>query len=953
MAHSSQDLGHILEVRIDSVVNVKDIPSSPTYTSYIISVNFDAQEWQIKRRFSDFHQLNAHMVGYGIRLPFPKKTWTKNLKPDFVESRRVALQGYLRALLQCSTACEAPEFAQFLGFTDVASVLHARLAIEQQGHSKSQDHCRSPRAQSRDPLDSLPGLRPEGPVRPKLETSGDILPRRRTKETFEDWSSDGCEDGPDLLPSTPLHYESSDGGEAPVPVDEVRAHLRALGTDRSSRHPNSQALKNDITPLCSTRPLRSRSFRETNTDDERVRLAFTFWRGHLATSNSNIYRRSMRIWNKDSVSKYDGDDDDDDDESDYHDCVESVPVPIAGEGSTSASDYEASTSPLIFTTPPQSPSTTPRKRESDNDHLMLSDVLCDDYRETELWQELLSPEPPKIQFDNGKVRCATLCRLVEYATSENEYDIEFTRAFLTSFRSFSTPSYLLRLLIQRYHVPPDLDPSELSRNKHSHPEKSMSDPSTPQHVSSPRLDHPSLGLAPTAPLDISNGLAIGQDHEAIADPTPATADEHSLSLSPPPALTLATTPVPDGPPGPRRRRLTAHEMPTYVSSKALQLLGAYPTKAKDDIEISVKKRPSSEGAVSSVPMTADTFRHSIQLRVIVFLRQWLEACYTKDFLRSGMLRRLLDVFLRRIEEDGHDTRLIAACLKSHRKPTLGGQKHNLLATGTTLFLEKPPEPLVSAAALSAGALDLFTIRSEEIARQLTIIDFKLYSTLEPFDFLEQHPGGGKLSAASANKKSSEAYKGESLKQLINHFNKVASAVAVSVVTPVSTADRATAMKKWIKIAHCLLKLNNFNTCMAVIAGLNNSSVFRLKRTRRRLDRLTDSKLRQVMGVLSPGGAYKRYREELRRRPPPSIPYVGVCLTDLVFIADGNPNMIGDQINFVKRSMQVDAIRKVLDFQKFHYNLIPVDKIIQLLSCHLKLVDDDELYALSLERERRE
>lgn len=49
------------------------------------------------------------------------------------------------------------------------------------------------------------------------------------------------------------------------------------------------------------------------------------------------------------------------------------------------------------------------------------------------------------------------------------------------------------------------------------------------------------------------------------------------------------------------------------------------------------------------------------------------------------------------------------------------------------------------------------------------------------------------------------------------------------------------------------------------------------------------------------GNYQRYREVLRDAVPPIIPYLGIHLTDLVFLDEGNPDLLPDTnlLNFWK------------------------------------------------------
>ena len=53
--------------------------------------------------------------------------------------------------------------------------------------------------------------------------------------------------------------------------------------------------------------------------------------------------------------------------------------------------------------------------------------------------------------------------------------------------------------------------------------------------------------------------------------------------------------------------------------------------------------------------------------------------------------------------------------------------------------------------------------------------------------------------------------------------------------------------------------------------------------------------------------------------PPCIPFLGVYLTDLTFVEDGNPDKVQGLVNFRKRQLEYDVIIQVLKFQQVAYN----------------------------------
>lgn len=78
---------------------------------------------------------------------------------------------------------------------------------------------------------------------------------------------------------------------------------------------------------------------------------------------------------------------------------------------------------------------------------------------------------------------------------------------------------------------------------------------------------------------------------------------------------------------------------------------------------------------------------------------------------------------------------------------------------------------------------------------------------------------------------------------------------------------------------------------------------------------------------------------------------GVYLTDLTFIEEGNPNYVGNRINFAKQLYIFRVISVIQAYQKFPYNLTPVESIQQFWQSAAKK-PENELYKLSLEREPR-
>lgn len=89
------------------------------------------------------------------------------------------------------------------------------------------------------------------------------------------------------------------------------------------------------------------------------------------------------------------------------------------------------------------------------------------------------------------------------------------------------------------------------------------------------------------------------------------------------------------------------------------------------------------------------------------------------------------------------------------------------------------------------------------------------------------------------------------------------------------------------------------------------------------------------------------------RGGPCVPYLGVYLSDLTFIEDGNMDFIKDTklVNFEKRSMVAKVLTEIQGFQQIDYCLRPVPEI-QVFLNKLEILDEKQAYEKSLQCEPR-
>jgi len=250
----------------------------------------------------------------------------------------------------------------------------------------------------------------------------------------------------------------------------------------------------------------------------------------------------------------------------------------------------------------------------------------------------------------------------------------------------------------------------------------------------------------------------------------------------------------------------------------------------------------------------------------------------------------------------------------------------------------PPAPIMP----KTKKPKLLDIDPLEIARQLTLMESRLFTKIRPHEFLAR----GKESGGDDN-----------VKAIINLTNKISAWVADSVLTKDDPRRRAAVIKHFITIADRCRALQNFSSMSALIAALNSPPVYRLKRTWEHVNTKLIGLLRDVEKTLDNGTNFTGYRAMLATLTPPCVPFIGVYLTLLTFIQDGSKDILvkeGNLINFGKRQKSADVINEIKRYQALPYNLTSVESICAVIDEGL-MTDKtpDHLWDLSLSLEPRE
>ncbi|EGC31783.1 hypothetical protein DICPUDRAFT_99093 [Dictyostelium purpureum] len=316
----------------------------------------------------------------------------------------------------------------------------------------------------------------------------------------------------------------------------------------------------------------------------------------------------------------------------------------------------------------------------------------------------------------------------------------------------------------------------------------------------------------------------------------------------------------------------------------------------------------------------------IQLRVLNVLRLWIEQ-YPADFHKE--ILKTLTSFLNATRKNGH------------------GQLSDLILK--KFNNTKSPERLVVPAVVvpkqkifwkKYTSEYIFSLSSNDIAEQLTLLDFDSYKSIEEIELLNQ-----------AWSKPEQKINTPNIVNMVNRFNNFSSFVSWAILRENDVKTRSKMMLKMIKICYALYKLSNFNGLIAGLSGLNTTAVYRLNYTKSLIAKQYQKKFDLLCSFIETKKSHKTYRDLIHSTCPPLIPYLGIYLTDLTFIEDGNQDEIKGLINFKKRDLIYNTILEIQQYQQQGYTIKPKNSVLSFL-CELPSVNDkkkfeDELYEQSI------
>ncbi|RMZ76170.1 hypothetical protein DV738_g5102, partial [Chaetothyriales sp. CBS 135597] len=191
--------------------------------------------------------------------------------------------------------------------------------------------------------------------------------------------------------------------------------------------------------------------------------------------------------------------------------------------------------------------------------------------------------------------------------------------------------------------------------------------------------------------------------------------------------------------------------------------------------------------------------------------------------------------------------------------------------------------------------------TEELAREITRIDWTLYSSIRPRDYVRH---------VSLSSQKRAARRQDNISQMVRQFNHLAIFVSGMILLRDKPKHRARALEKFMDLAWKVRQLNNYNSLGALVAGINGHEIARLAATRELVPAEKQKQFMRLTILTSVSRSHAAYRMAWENSSAERIPFLPLLRQDLTMASTANPTFLGTNINWKKFEIMGEAVVSV-------------------------------------------